>query len=119
MIVTFIQRIKSLTASLEPGWTAILVPFWQEFVFRYLPFNFFYISSVENFWLAGIISSVAFASIHWYFGRLFVLYAFSGGVILWWVIVNYGFAAAVFLHAVVNIVDITFGLRHYLTTRSR
>ena len=89
------------------------MPIWQEVVFRYLPFRFWYLAS-ENFWTAGIVSSLAFATIHWYFGKWFVLWGFFSGLILWWIMVKFGLLAVIIIHVIVNAVDLTFGLRNFL-----
>jgi len=108
-----IKSIIDLISSIEPWWTIILIPIWQEVLFRYLPFRFFYLQT-GKFWLIGIVSSLLFASIHFYFGKWFVLYAFLGGIVLWWIMVNYGLIAVVLAHAFVNIIDLLFGLRKFL-----
>ena len=38
--------------------------------------------------------------------KWFILYAFIGGVILWYAIANYGLPAAILIHAVINIMDL-------------
>ncbi|HEY4473944.1 MAG TPA: CPBP family intramembrane glutamic endopeptidase [Candidatus Paceibacterota bacterium] len=101
------------TSRIEPWYTIVLVPLWQEFLFRFLPFQFWYLHTGE-FLLAGLVGSALFATIHWYFGWRFVLYAGIGGMFLWWVMVTYGFFAVVFLHALVNAIDLAFGLRKFL-----
>lgn len=112
-MIQFVNNLKKYTASIEPWWTIILVPIFQEFLFRYLPFRFLYLPT-GNFWLIGITISLFFASIHWYFGKWFVMYAFVGGMVLWWVMVNYGLIAAIFVHAIINVLDLVFGLRKFL-----
>ena len=106
----FIQNFRNITATTEPWWTILLVPIWQEVLFRYLPFRFWYVP-LGNFWLVGIVSSIVFASIHWYFGKWFVLYAFGWGVILWWIMTAFGLVAAILVHAIVNVVDLLVGWR--------
>lgn len=108
-----IQSVRDFTAALEPWWTVVLVPIWQEVVFRYLPFRFWYLSG-GNFWLVGIASNIAFAAIHRHLGWLFMLWALVAGMFQWWVMVEYGLVAAVLVHAFINIVDMTFGLRRFL-----
>ncbi len=109
-----IPNVRDFITSLEPGWTIVFVPIWQEIVFRYLPFRFWYIPG-GNFLLVGIASNIAFAAIHWYFGIWFVLWAFVAGMFQWWVMTKFGLLAAIIIHAIVNVVDLTFGLRNLLT----
>lgn len=59
-----------------------------------------------------------FASIHWYFGKWFVVYSFAGGLVLWFVIVNYGFLLAVILHALANLVLLSLGILRKVKDRS-
>ena len=108
----FVKSIRSFTTPIEPWWTIVLVPIWQEFIFRYLPFQFWYLPT-GNFWLVGIVTSVIFALIHWYFGKWFVAAAFLAGLLYWWVMVNYGLIVAIVIHAVVNTSDVIFGLRRF------
>lgn len=107
------ENIRDLTTSIEPWWTIVLVPIWQEVVFRYLPFRFWYAEG-GDFWLVGVATSIIFALIHWYFGKWFLMAAFFAGLLYWWVMVNYGLAAAIITHAIVNISDVVFGLRRFL-----
>ena len=58
----FVSDMRSLVAQIEPLWTIILVPIWQEFLFRYLPYRFLFLPS-GKFWVIGIITSLIFASI--------------------------------------------------------
>lgn len=104
---------QTYITSVEPFWTLALVPIWQEVVFRYLPFKFWYLPT-GNFWLVGIVSSLAFAAIHWYFGKVFVIYAFLWGVILWFVMVKFGLLAVILLHAFINLADLILGIRGLL-----
>ncbi len=107
------NSLKRLTASLGFWWPVVIVPIWQELLFRYIPYRFFYLPT-GKFWLVGIISTLFFAAIHWYFGKWFVIYGLIGGIILWWVMVKYGLVAAIILHALVNALDLIFGLRNFL-----
>lgn len=108
------MNIRKLSISkIEPWWTVVLVPIWQEFVFRYLPFQFWYLPTGE-FWLVGLVSSFVFALIHWYFGKWFVVVAFLAGLLYWWVIVQFGFLAAILTHAIVNIIGLTSNLRRFI-----
>lgn len=116
MILEFIQRIQSLTAQIEPYWTLAIVPIWQELVFRYLPWRFWYLAG-GNFWVVAISSSMAFASIHWYFGKWFILWGFVSGMLAWWVMIKLGLFAVILLHAFINVIDLTFGLRNLITNQ--
>jgi membrane protease YdiL (CAAX protease family) len=111
-LFTKIQAI----AKFEPYWTLILVPIWQEIAFRYLPWRFWYLSG-GNFWVVGITSSIAFAAIHWYFGKWFILWGFVGGMLAWFVMIKFGLLAAILLHALINVIDLTFGLRNLITNQ--
>lgn len=113
IFLELITKFRTVVASIEPWWTIALVPIWQEVIFRYLPFQFWYLPT-QNFWLVGIVSSFIFALIHWYFGLVFAVAAFFAGLIYWWVMVHYGLVAVILVHALVNIIDLTFGIRHYL-----
>lgn len=112
-ILELVQKFRILTTAIEPLWTIALVPIWQEIVFRYLPFQFWYLTN--NFWWVGIASSIIFALIHWYFGGLFVLAAFFAGLLYWWAMVEFGLVGAILIHVVVNILDLTFGIRQFLS----
>jgi membrane protease YdiL (CAAX protease family) len=95
----------------EAWWRALITaPIWQEVVFRFLPFYLFY-KSPSNFLLVGLISSLAFAAIHFIAGKWFVLYTFFGGLVLWATMVHFGLLEAILLHSAVNVIDKTFGLR--------
>ncbi len=104
------MNLLETTSKIEPFWTIILVPIWQEIIFRYFPYIFWYLPT-GNFLLVGFISSVIFASIHWYFGKWFVLAAFFAGLIYWVMMVKFGLLAAILTHALVNTFDLIFGLR--------
>lgn len=105
--------MRSLVAPIGSLWTIILVPIWQEFLFRYLPYKYLYLPT-GKFWEIGLPLSLFFALIHWYFGKWFVIYAFIGGIILWWVMVKFGLIGAILVHAAINVVDLAFGLRELL-----
>jgi len=104
------MSLLDVTSKIEPLWTVVLVPIWQEIIFRYLPYKFWYLST-GNFLLVGIVTSIIFALIHWYFGKWFVLIAFLAGLVYWIVMVKYGLIAAILIHAAVNIIDLAFGIR--------
>ena len=106
--------IRDFIKTLEPYWTILLVPLWQEIIFRYLPYQLWYVPS-HDFWLVGVASSIIFAAIHWYCGKWFVLAAFVAGLAYWFMMVEYGLFAAMLAHALVNGIDIAFGLRRYFT----
>ena len=106
----FVQNLRALVAPLGLFWPIILVPVWQELIFRYLPYRFFYLPS-QNFWLVGIVSSLIFASIHWYAKEWFILFSFFGGLVFWWAMVKYGLIAPIVLHALANILIWLFNLR--------
>lgn len=105
-----INRLKNI----EPWHTLLLVPVYQEFIFRYLPFKFWYLEG-GNFWVVGIVSSLIFASIHWYFGKWFTLYTFFGGLVFWWFMVNFDLLVPIALHAIFNIVDLNTKFRHKIS----
>ena len=99
-----------IISKIEPIWTIILVPIWQEIIFRYLPYKLWHLKG-GNFLLIGIVSSIIFALIHWYFGIWFVILAFLFGFIYWIVMVKFGLLAAILIHAAVNIIVLTFDLK--------
>lgn len=104
-----IMTIWKYTSRIEPWWTLVFAPLIQEFIFRLAPYMFFY-RGPDEFWTIGIAASLAFAAIHWYFGKWFVLYSFAWGLILWWIMVSFGFIPAVFVHAVLNFFHMRFNL---------
>ncbi|MBS3070877.1 CPBP family intramembrane metalloprotease [Candidatus Pacearchaeota archaeon] len=107
------ENILEFTQKIEPVWTIILVPVWQELVFRYLPYKFWYLPS-GNILLVGIVSSIVFALIHLYFGKWFVLLAFFAGLLYWVIMVKFGFIYAILAHSAINIIDLSFGIRYYV-----
>ncbi|TAL49217.1 CPBP family intramembrane metalloprotease [Patescibacteria group bacterium] len=111
-----ITKWQRLTSRVEPLWTLIGAPVIQEFIFRLVPYKLYL--SYGGFYMFGILSSVFFASIHWYFGKWFVVYSFAGGLVLWFVIVNYGFLLAVILHALANLVLLSLGILRKVKDRS-
>lgn len=110
------EEIRKFTSRLGPWWPIVLVPIWQEFLFRYLPYKVLFLK-FGYFWEIGIVTNLIFASIHWYFGRRFMIWAFFWGMVSWLVIVNFGFIPAVLLHSLVNIADLRFGIRSFLKER--
>jgi membrane protease YdiL (CAAX protease family) len=115
IFLDFSQKVRLLTSSIKPVWTILLVPVWQEVVFRYLPYTFWYLQTNE-FLFVGIVSSFVFALIHWYFGWGFVIAAFLAGLVYWFVMVEHGLIAAIAVHAFVNLVDVTFNIRQALSS---
>lgn len=104
-----IMTIRTYTSRIEPWWTLVFTPIIQETMFRLIPYQFWYIRN-DDFWTIGIISSLCFALIHWYFGKWFMLYSFAWGFILWWIMVSFGFIPAVLVHSVLNFFHIRFNL---------
>src|SRR3990167_6480619 len=98
---SFLNDMKSFVAPLGLLWPIVFVPIWQELLFRYFPYRFLY-QPPGNFWLIGIITSLIFASIHWYFKSWFIVFAFFSGIFLWWVMVRYSLIAAILVHALIN-----------------
>ncbi|MEK9178222.1 MAG: CPBP family intramembrane glutamic endopeptidase [Patescibacteria group bacterium] len=94
-------------------WPIVLVPIWQEFLFRYFPYTLLYLP-FGRFWEIGVVSNIIFAAIHWYLGKWFILWAFFWGMVLWWVIGRHGILAAILIHSLINIIDFHFGIRKLL-----
>jgi|SRR3989344_7948275 len=109
-----IKKWQSFIDILEPWWTLIGAPVVQEFIFRFIPYQIFIIYG--RFYLVGIVSSTLFAMIHWYFGWWFVLYTFIGGLVAWFVMVNYGLLWVIILHSVANIILLKFRVLQKLKT---
>ncbi|MBI4034020.1 MAG: CPBP family intramembrane metalloprotease [Candidatus Brennerbacteria bacterium] len=103
-----IKKWQNITGRIEPWWTLVGAPVAQEFVFRFVPYQIYVLYG--GFYAVGIISSLLFAAIHWYFGKWFVLYTFVGGLVAWFVMVSYGFLWAVILHVVANAVLLRLGI---------
>jgi len=103
-----ITKWQNITAKIEPWWTLVGAPVVQEFIFRFAPYQLYLIYG--GFYIVGIVSSILFAAIHWYFGRWFVLYTLIGGTFLWIVMVQYGFLWVVILHSVANIILLKLGI---------
>lgn len=99
---------QRITNKIEPSWTLIGAPIVQEFIFRFIPYQVFLVYG--EFYIIGVTSSILFAAIHWYFGRWFVLYAFTGGLVAWFVMVNYGLLWAIIFHSAANIVLLRLGI---------
>ncbi|MFC1625616.1 CPBP family intramembrane glutamic endopeptidase [Patescibacteria group bacterium] len=103
------QKVRQLTSQTEPYWSIIFVPIWQELLFRYVPY-FIYLK-LNNFWLIGIISSLVFTSIHWYFKKWFIVFSFFGGILLWIIIVKFGLLPTIIIHSTINLLLNASGLR--------
>lgn len=95
--------IRSHTSRIEPWWTMIGAPLTQEIIFRFIPYQLFYLPT-KKYWLVGIVSSVVYALLHWYFGLTIIAGAFIFGLVLWWVMVKFGLIPAVLLHFLLNLV---------------
>ena len=110
---TFLEKGRDATSKLGLVWPIVLVPIWQEVLFRYLPYTFLYLP-YGRFWEIGIATNLVFASIHWYLGKWFIFWAFFWGAVAWWVMGESGVLGAILLHSLVNIADLRFGIRKYL-----
>ncbi len=95
-------------------WAVVGAPIIQDVIFAYIPYKFLYLPT-GLFWQIGIIASILFASIHWYFGKWFVVYAFIMGFIAWTIIVNYGLLTVIIFHSLINAIDWKIGIRRTLT----
>lgn len=102
------QKWRKITGRIEPAWTLIGAPIVQELIFRFLPYQLFLVYG--KFWEIGIVSSILFTTIHYYFGKWFMLYSFLWGIILWWLMANYGLLAVIIVHSIVNLIHIQIGL---------
>lgn len=100
--------------SIEPFWTVVGAPVIQEIIFRFIPYQYLVPYFGIDYLLAGIFTSVAYASIHWYFGKWFVLYTFFLGLLLWYIIGEFGIVAAIIVHSLANIIDLRVGWREML-----
>jgi len=105
------------TSRIEPWYTVVIVPIYQEILYRWIPFIYIY-PLTGYFWTTGAFLSLLFALTHTHLGKWFVLYAFVGGVVLWYLLVVYGLLIAIVVHAVINILDIKFGWRKLLQDKS-
>ncbi|KKU93884.1 MAG: hypothetical protein UY26_C0003G0032 [Candidatus Jorgensenbacteria bacterium GW2011_GWA1_48_13] len=111
-----IKKWQNITSKIEPWWTLVGAPVIQEFIFRFVPYQIYV--AYGGFYTVGIVSSILFAAIHWYFGRWFVLYALVGGFIAWFVMVSYGLLWAVILHVVANVVLLRLGVLQKVKEKS-
>lgn len=110
---TFFEKGRGFISSLGLWWPIVLVPIWQEVLFRYLPFKFIYLP-LGRFWEVGVVINVIFAAIHWYMGKWFMVWSFFWGMVLWWVMRKYGIVPAIVIHSLINILDLQFGIRELL-----
>ncbi len=94
-------------------WPIILVPIWQEYLFRFLPYRLLYLPS-GKFWLIGVMTSLLFALIHFYFKPWFIVFTFFAGMFAWYLLVKYGFLAAVLFHALLNLIAWVFKLKELI-----
>ncbi len=98
-----INKIRFYTSKIEPYWTLLGAPISQELIFRFIPFQFF-----GSYWGVGIITSVVYSLIHWYFGLLTTIATLILGRIVWYLMVHFGLYAAVLAHFMVNLMILTF-----------
>jgi len=100
--------LRYIKNKIEPFWTLIAAPIIQELIFRYVPYRMFY-TNTERYWITGIISSILFTAIHWYFKIWFIIYTFIWGLILWWIMARYGLLTVIVIHASVNLIHLVIG----------
>lgn len=103
-----VEKWQRNTSRIEPWWTLVGAPIIQEFIFRFVPYQIYL--SYGEFYVIGVASALLFAVIHWYFGKWFVLYSLVWGLILWVIIVNYGFLWTVIVHSAINILHWKLGI---------
>lgn len=103
VLFNFVRKLKQFTSQYEPYWTIIGAPITQEVIFRFIPYQYFYLKT-NNFWLIGIISSTLYALIHYYFGLIFTFGIFLFGLVLWAVMVRFGLIEAILLHSFVDVI---------------
>lgn len=108
----FVENLRSYTVNFEPWWTIIGAPISQEIIFRFIPYQIYL--KIGNYWVVGIISSIIYALIHFYFGWQIVLGTFVLGLVLWFVMVNYGLVPAILVHVLVNIAILIFWSEKWL-----
>ena len=107
------RNMRALVDPLGPIWPIILVPIWQEFLFRYLPYRFIFLPFGKP-WLVIVITSLIFASIHWYCKTWFIVLTFFAGIFLWWLMAKYGLIAAILFHALSNAILWVLGLKNVI-----
>jgi hypothetical protein len=90
-------RFKKFTSKFGLWWPIVLVPIYQEFLFRYLPYRFLFLP-FGFLWEIGIVTNLIFAACHWYFGRWFMVWAFFWGMVSWLVIAEFGLLGSILLH---------------------
>ncbi len=101
--------IRNGTKTIEPWWTFIGAPVIQEILFRYIPYKYLYLP-FGKFWLIGIVGALLFASIHWYFGKLFLAYSFLWGLLLWLLMARFGVVVVILIHIALNILHVRLGV---------
>lgn len=99
---SLIKPLRRSISKIEPYWTLVGAPVSQEIIFRFIPYQLFYLPT-GNYWIVGLIASLLYSLIHWYFGILVTLGTFVLGIILWWVMVNFGLLPTILTHTVVNL----------------
>lgn len=112
-MIQILEKVRNFTSLLGFWWPIVLVPIWQEVLFRYLPYKFLYLAN-GRFWGIGIITNIVFAGIHWYLGKWFMAWSFIWGMVLWLVMRKYGIIPAIVIHSLINILDLQFGIRGFL-----
>ena len=108
-----IEKIRAYTSKIDPWWSIIFVPIWQEILFRYLPYKYIYLP-LGRFWEVGVVTNLFFAAIHWYMGKWFMVWSFFWGMVLWLVMRKYGIIPAIVIHSLINIIDLQIGIRGFL-----
>ncbi len=85
---SLIKKFRHFRSKSQPWWTIFGAPITQEIFFRFIPYLLFLKSG--NFWEIGIISSLSYGLIYYYFGWVLVVYTFFLGLIFWYLMVNFG-----------------------------
>ncbi|OGE17929.1 hypothetical protein A2769_00900 [Candidatus Daviesbacteria bacterium RIFCSPHIGHO2_01_FULL_37_27] len=108
------QRFRLFKSKLQPWWSIIGAPVLQEPIFRYLPYFLLYLPT-SRYWEVGILSSIPYAIVHFYFGKKIVVYTFFLGLFFWWIMVNFGLLVAILAHSFHNIfVAIVLGKKWFV-----
>ncbi|MBI4039995.1 CPBP family intramembrane metalloprotease [Candidatus Daviesbacteria bacterium] len=113
MLTRLTKELRTRLLKVEPYWTLMGAPISQEVIFRFIPYELFYLPT-GNFLEIGLLSSLLFALTHWYFGKLITIGTFLVGMIYWWAMVNLGLLAVIFVHSMVNVVILTFWKNKWL-----
>src|SRR3989344_3208307 len=111
-IASFINKFKiyrRILTSFEPWWTLIGAPVVEEFIFRLLPYQLYL--SIGQFWFLGFVSSILFAVTHISFGKWFMVYSFTLGLLLWALMDAYGYFAVVIIHGLLNIIHLKLNFK--------